>query len=293
MLHGAPVYRLRGNLLPLVYLSNELYPGSIDQTTVLEREEDQAFNIVVLQADDRQFGLVVDKITDSQEIVVKPLGKQLQGINVFAGATIMGDGHVALILDILGIAQQSNVVSEVHDTKNIDTGGKGKERLSDAQTLLLCQSAGGGRLAIPLAIVARLEEFSHENVEAAGAQEVVQYRGEIMPLIRLSNMLPTSPSAGYMSDEEETEKLQVVVYSHHHRSVGLVVDRIIDIVEDLLEVQRESHHTGVLSSVVIQDRVTDLVDIEGVVRAFDPSFFDQEGEGDDSDAQIDDSMTMW
>jgi two-component system chemotaxis sensor kinase CheA len=124
MLHGAPVYRLRGNLLPLVYLSNELYPGSIDQASVLERNIDTAFNIVVLQADDRQFGLVVDKITDSQEIVVKPLGKQLQGITVFAGATIMGDGHVALILDILGIAQQSNVVSEVHDTANIEAVAK-------------------------------------------------------------------------------------------------------------------------------------------------------------------------
>ncbi|MBT6176115.1 MAG: chemotaxis protein CheA [Deltaproteobacteria bacterium] len=292
MLHGAPVYRLRGNLLPLVYLSNELYPGSIDQASVIERNIDIAFNIVVLQADDRQFGLVVDKITDSQEIVVKPLGKQLQGITVFAGATIMGDGHVALILDILGIAQQSNVVSEVHDTTNIEAGKKGNERSSDEQTLLLCQSAGGGRLAIPLSIVARLEEFNHENVEAAGAQEVVQYRGEIMPLIRLSNMLPTSPSAGYMMDEEETEKLQVVVYSHHSRSVGLVVDRIIDIVEDSLEVQRESHHTGVLSSVVIQDRVTDLVDIEGVVRAFDPSFFDQDGESAEG-SHHDDSMTMW
>ena len=130
-------------------------------------------------------------------------------------------------------------------------------------------------------------------MEAAGAQEVVQYRGEIMPLIRLSNMLPTSPSAGYMMDEEQTEKLQVVVYSYHNRSVGLVVDRIIDIVEDSLEVQRESHHTGVLSSVVIQDRVTDLVDIEGVVRAFDPSFFDQGADDSDETPHFDDSMTMW
>ncbi len=294
MLHGAPVYRLRGNLLPLVYLSNELYPGSLDQAKIMSGEITTAFNIVVLQADDRQFGLVVDRITDSQEIVVKPLGKQLQGINVFAGATIMGDGHVALILDILGIAQQSNVVSEVHDAAAIDASSHGKDRHSNTQTLLLCQSPGGGRLAIPLAIVARLEEFSRTEVESAGAQEVVQYRGEIMPLIRLSNMLPTPPTAGYGYEDEETEKLQVVVYSHHARSVGLVVDRIIDIVEDSLEVQRESHHTGVLSSVVIQDRVTDLVDIQGVVRAFDPTFFSQDDEdGDNADALNDPSITMW
>ena len=88
MLHGAPVYRLRGNLLPLVYLRKELYPHE-DLDVVAVADNERGFNIVVLQADDRQFGLVVDKITDSQEIVVKPLGKQLQGISVFAGATIM------------------------------------------------------------------------------------------------------------------------------------------------------------------------------------------------------------
>ena len=150
------------------------------------------------------------------------------------------------------------------------------------------------RFAVPLGLVSRLEEFNRNEVESAGAQEVVQYRGEIMPLIRLSNMLPTPPTAGYGYDDEETEKLQVVVYSHHARSVGLVVDRIIDIVEDSLEVQRESHHTGVLSSVVIQDRVTDLVDIEGVVRAFDPTFFSQdEDDGVNMDALNDPSITMW
>ena len=279
MLHGAPVYRLRGNLLPLVYLRKELYPHE-DLDVVAVADNERGFNIVVLQADDRQFGLVVDKITDSQEIVVKPLGKQLQGISVFAGATIMGDGTVALILDVLGIATKSNVVSEVHDSAGIDMVAHSHERSSDSQTLLLCRSGGGNRLAIPLAIVARLEEFSDTEVEQAGAQEVVQYRGEIMPLIRLSNMLPSS-GMGYGMEEEENDKIQVVVYSHQNRSVGLVVDKIIDIVEDSLEVQRESHHTGVLCSVVIQDRVTDLVDIEGVVRAFDPSFFD--GDGSESD----------
>ena len=105
MLHGAPVYRLRGNLLPLVYLRKELYPHE-DLDVVAVADNERGFNIVVLQADDRQFGLVVDKITDSQEIVVKPLGKQLQGISVFAGATIMGDGTVALDSRCLGNCDQ-------------------------------------------------------------------------------------------------------------------------------------------------------------------------------------------
>ena len=101
--HGAPVYRLRGSLLPLVYLNRELRLASRTPRRPTGRRE--AVNIVVLQADDRQFGLVVDEINDTEEIVVKPLGKQLKGITCFAGATIMGDGKVALILDVLGLAQ--------------------------------------------------------------------------------------------------------------------------------------------------------------------------------------------
>ncbi len=108
-IHGAPVYRLRGQLLPLAYLNRELkIQGKSESDTA-------AVNIVVLQADGHPFGLVVDEINDTEEIVVKPLGKQLKGVASFAGATIMGDGRVALILDVLGLAQRANVVTEVRD----------------------------------------------------------------------------------------------------------------------------------------------------------------------------------
>src|SRR5262245_5872453 len=103
-IHGTPVYRLRGNLLPLVYLNREL---GVESTVGTAPE----INVVILQADERQFGLIVDAIHDTEEIVVKPLQKQLKGINAFAGTTIMGDGKVALILDVLGLAQRANVVS--------------------------------------------------------------------------------------------------------------------------------------------------------------------------------------
>jgi two-component system chemotaxis sensor kinase CheA len=123
---GAPVYRLRGNLLPLVDLNRELrLPASST-----EGGSAQIVNIVVLQADDRQFGLIVDEINDTEEIVVKPLGKQLKGLACFAGATIMGDGQVALILDVLGIAQMANVVAELRSravnertAKNAESAG--------------------------------------------------------------------------------------------------------------------------------------------------------------------------
>ena len=110
LVHGAPVYRLRGQLLPLVYLNRELKLAADARVST-----EGAVNIVVLQADERQFGLVVDKINDTEEIVVKPLRKQLKTVKIFAGSSIMGDGKVALILDVLGLAQHANVVTEARD----------------------------------------------------------------------------------------------------------------------------------------------------------------------------------
>src|SRR5204863_6055217 len=112
LVHGAPVYRLRGRLLPLVYLNREL---GLTANSENEGSTDDAVNIVVLQAEDRQFGLVVDGINDTEEIVVKPLSKHLKGLKAYAGATIMGDGKVALILDVLGLAQSASIVSQARD----------------------------------------------------------------------------------------------------------------------------------------------------------------------------------
>ena len=203
--------------------------------------------------------------------MVKPLGKQLKGISAFAGATIMGDGKVALILDVLGIAQRANVVSEVRDRALSDKVKLPQEQSFDRQTLLLLGIGDDGRMAIPLSMVARLEEFPASMVEKAGSQEVVQYRGQILPLIRLSEIIHTYASR----TSEDQDPLQVVVYSEQKRSVGLVVDRILDIVEETLSVQRRSSSHGLLGSAVIQQRVTDLLDVHGIIEAADPTFFEQ------------------
>ena len=154
MVHGVPVYRLRGRLLPLVYLNCELQLAQPTEASV-----QTASNIVVVQADGREFGLVVDSITDTEEIVVKPMGKQLKGITAYSGATIMGDGRVALILDILGLAQRARVITEARESALNDTT-MGIEDKGDAaarrQTVLLVQCGDQGRMAIPLSLVARL-----------------------------------------------------------------------------------------------------------------------------------------
>jgi two-component system chemotaxis sensor kinase CheA len=275
MIHGAPVYRLRGRLLPLVYLNREL---GVEERAGRESADgvSDAINIVVLQADDRQFGLVVEKINDTEEIVVKPLGQQLKGISTFAGATIMGDGKVALILDVLGIAQRSGVISELRERALSEQTGKGTESAGGRQALLLLGLGDTGRLAIPLSTVARLEEFPREAVEHAGQQEVVQYRGQIMPLVRLASVLNSAGSkAGDGAGAEGSHAMQVVVCTEGGRSVGLVVDRILDIVEETVTIQHKVASRGILGSAVIQNRVTDLLDVQGVVRAVDPTFFAQ------------------
>jgi len=260
---GVPVYRLRGRLLPLVYL---------DQALKLERKPEAAAllgtatTIVVLQADDRQFGLVVDEIIDTEEIVVKPLGKKLKGVNVFAGATIMGDGRVALIIDVLGLAQRTNIVSEVR-TRSVTGHGEAAEsaeQKGNRQALLLIQVGQHGHMAIPLSLVARLEVFATSAVEHSGFQDVTQYRGEIMPLLRVADILQLGADT---QNGNGRESLQVVVYSEKGRSVGLVVDRILDIVEENVVIQNPSHREGVRGSMVIQNRVTDLLDVPSMVRA--------------------------
>jgi two-component system chemotaxis sensor kinase CheA len=264
-IHGAPIYRLRGQLLPLVYLNKQLKLD--DSRKGLEADVQEETNIVVLQADGHPFGLVVDKINDTQEIVVKPLGKQLKGVVCFAGATIMGDGKVALILDVLGLAQHSNVVSEAHNRSN-RLSNEAEERKSEQQkqTLLLFSSGISSRMAIPLSTVARLEEFSRSSIEYSGGKPVVRYRGEILPLVEVAKHLDSA------SNVDLPDPMEVVVYSENGRSVGLVVGKIEDIVSEAITEKRHSHGNGILGSVVIQDKVTDLLDVHSVIRSVDPTF---------------------
>jgi chemotaxis protein histidine kinase CheA len=234
---------------------------------VLQTED---VNIVVLQADGHPFGLVVDEINDTEEIVVKPLGKQLKGVASFAGATIMGDGRVALILDVLGLAQGASVVTEVRDRTLLENATQARKKTDVRQTLLLFEAGQGSRMAIPLSMVARLEEFPPSSVEHSGAQEVVQYRGQILPLIRVSKYVPAVTAA---ASDDTQQPMQVVVYSEEGRSVGLIVGRISDIVQEAITVKRHASGQGLFGSVVIQDKVTDLLDVQAVIRAADPAFY--------------------
>lgn len=255
-IHGCPVHRLRGQLLPLVYLHKELKLGN---------RQPGALNIVVLQAEKCRFGLVVDQINDTQEIVVKPLAEALKSIPVFAGATIMGDGRVALILDTQGIGHRARVMGDSPDKAAISNVIDEADTAGQSETLLLVRTSTDGNLAIPLNRVARLEQFEVGKTEMAGDIQVVQYRGQILPLVELSSFL-LERRAGY-GEETESDVIQVVVFGEEGKQVGLVVKEILDVVDEVLEVRGKASREGVLSTATIHGQVTELFDVSAFVAS--------------------------
>jgi two-component system, chemotaxis family, sensor kinase CheA len=255
---GAPVYRLRGKLLPLVRL---------DRALGLDVGGDQGVYIMVLQADGRRFGLVVDRVLNTEEVVVKALNSRFKDIGMYAGATILGDGKVGLILDVSSLARRSNLTAD-SERESVVGNSRGAASIGTGERLLVT-AVGERRVAIPLDAVTRLEEFPRDRIEHAGSREVVQYRGQILPLVRLSHLL------GAYSETEEADTISVVVYSEGSRSVALVVDRIVDIAENSTTARRDAEEDGLVGTAVIQQRVTELLDVRRAILAADPNFYSE------------------
>jgi len=257
---GAPVFRLRGNLLPLVWLDHVL------DLTEGPHVEGSVY-ILVLQAEGRRFGMVVDRVLNTEEIVVKPLSRQLKGIGTYAGATILGDGRVALILDVRALARRAHVVREGDSNAELAKLAALAPTLDGPEPLLVV-AVGDRRLGVPLSMVTRLEEIPRHAVERVGQREVVQYRGQLLPLSRLSGLL------GARASTEEDDQLKVIVYTQGRRSVGLVVDAVVDIASEAPKSRGEVSEYGISGVAVVQERVTELLDMEQAIMAADPRFFD-------------------
>ncbi len=250
---GVEVYRRRGELLPLVSLSTVL--GLKTEASI-----GRARNIVVLKAEDTSFGLIVDDVNDTQEIVVKALGKQLNCLTCYVGATIMGDGKIALILDVAGIARLANLLAHRAE-RTLSTPGTASTANATRQ-MLLFRCGRYSRLALDLSLVARLEEIPRIRLEFAVGKPVVRYRNAILPLISLSHLL----DPGMPSSEMDAESLQVIVFSDGNRFVGLVVEAIVDIIEDAVESRQPSSAFGLLGSAVVDGKVTDFVDLDAILE---------------------------
>lgn len=266
MFYDVPVYRLRDTLIPLVYFDRVLQISNTFPNL-------EMFSLVIVQVDNYQFGLVVDTIEDIQDIMVKPLGKQLKAQSLFAGATILGDGTVTLIIDIVGLANRSGVTVKQKQQLLIENAIKDQNQVSDRQTILLFEGPGGDRMGIPLSIAFRLEEILCSAVEKVGNQYVMQSYGKVLPLIDLNKVF----SHNYENDLHDrtkttvAETLQIVIVSPSSElSVALVVERILDIVEEPLTITGVSTRPGVLFCAVFQGKVTEILDIEAVIRIANP-----------------------
>ena len=259
-------FHLLGELAPLAVRVDEALAALATRVN-----ESAGTNVVVLQADDHLFGLVVDEVLDTEEIVVKPLGKELKGIAVFAGATIMGDGRVALILDVAGLAQHAEAVGvdhvdELDDVDLDEARAKALAGADDKQTLLLFSVGNDEVMAIPLSAVARIEEFPFEKIERVGRRPVVQYRRAILPLVELGPVLSQLSTM-----EGKRRAVHVIVYASGERTVGLIVHSILDVVTEALEIDRSAARSSVIGAAVVQGRVIEILDAEDVLRTQAPT----------------------
>ncbi len=249
-IRDTPVLRLRNKLLPLVHLSRLLDITSLSGEATEPVSEEDGF-IVVMQVGPQTFGVVVDAVFHTEEIVVKPMSTMLRHITMFSGNTILGDGSVIMIVDPNGIAQAIGP-SQATDLDGMAEHEEERARDEAAMVSLLLFRAGSAEpKAVPLSLVTRLEEFSVDKVERSNGRDLVQYRGSLMPLVYFDEY----------AQRKSEGSLPMLVFSDAGRSMGLVVDEIIDIVEDRLDIEVGSERPGVLGSAVIKGKATEVVDI--------------------------------
>ena len=258
--HETPVFRFRGKLIPLINLAELLQIKGKSET------QSKPNHLVILQAEDRQFGLLVDSVKDTNEIVVKPLPSRLKGVGCFAGVTIMGDGLVQLILDVSGVARLGRVLPKIRDLGIKDLSAQDEikaDNQSAGEGLLLVSAGGESQIAIPLEQVVRLEEFRPHQLEKTGEMHLVQYREGIMPIYNLGNILGIK---GGVEIQDKTRKIQVVVHNYAGKYVGLAVEKILDTVYESIKINGESTGQGIKKTGVVSGKITEFVDL-GVLLA--------------------------
>jgi two-component system chemotaxis sensor kinase CheA len=265
--YGAEVYRLRGELLPLLRLTQVL------QLPTREESARPDINIVVVSAGTIRFGIVVDDVGDTEEIVVKPLSSHIKQLPCYDGATIMGDGKVALILNVNGLftAAQFDLEdirkaeeTEQEQAAQAQVGGLEEQQ----QTIVLFRVGKSEYYGVPLAFVVRLEEFPASQIEYSGGREVLQYRGEVLPLMRLEPYLNIEPTS-------DPELLSLIVFSVEKR-IGLVVTEVLNTEQISTQIDTETfQQKGVLGSTIVEGHSVLILDIHGLIEMAYPTWYQQ------------------
>jgi two-component system chemotaxis sensor kinase CheA len=255
--YDAPVFRLRDRLLPIVFLGECLAQANRSECSLRPKS-----HLAVLQVNGLLFGLAVDRVIDQQEIVVKPLSALLQNIPLYSACTILGDGRVVLILDAAGIAQRSHLTTTQAGAYTVDAARDPQQRANGpVSSFLLISEGTGPRLALPLEGVTRLETVPRSHIEQSGESEVLQYQGEIIPLHRLGALLPVPRAESTDAAGQPLDYANVVIVANGRGSVGIMVSDVIDVVDLESIPQNPVNTAGVLGSMVVNDRVTDVLSI--------------------------------
>ena len=239
----APVLRLRNKLLPLVRLKEVFRLGTCDN--------ENGF-VVVAQVGSQVFGIVVDGVFHTEEIVIKPMSSKLRHIPVFSGTTILGDGSVIMIIDPNGVAQAlGRAAAAAVRAENSELQSREEESDEDTVSLLVFRAGSQQPKAVPLSLVTRLEEIDCRKIEISDGRHLVQYRDQLMPLLRIDAQTSLKKEGAQ----------PILVFSDQGRSMGLVADEIIDIVEERLDIEVSSDRPGVLGYAVIKGATTEIIDV--------------------------------
>ncbi len=247
-------YRLRGEIIPVVRLSRALgfKNGKSEKS------------LVILNTGERHIGLLVDQIYDSEEIVVKPLGKWFKNIPLYSGATIMGDGKLALILDVVGLSQLAGLKTEEIERSYEEK--KFKTSAEETQFILIF-NVGEDSLALPLALISRLDKIKAEEIQIIGGKEVILYKNKVIPLIRLENYLPIQGSP-------PQEEYNILFFTEREKTCAILCSKIVDTLETTLEVEVDLYvQPGILGHRIINNKTILFLDIYKVIEMYDPEWF--------------------
>lgn len=258
IIHGKNFYRLRGNLLPIINIY-EVFENNLD---VNYHEQDE-INVVVLHSQGQFFGLAVDEIVDTYDIVVKPLAKFLSSLSIYSGATVLGDGSVAFILDILGIAQKclAQEGRENENRKELVEGSNYDD--SEIKEYVLIDLGVKTKYAISSSMVKRLEEYRSDAFEYSGTQKVLRYRGQILPIISLANVLGNH----YSADENDT--VSVIVVSMNDQLFGIEVFKTIDIFSTQAYLDKSFvSHRCIEGNLIEENEIIVVINLETVVDEY-------------------------
>ena len=280
LINDTPVIRLRDKLLPLLDLAQILRLGEAKST--LEHITGSLLTVVVIQIGTRLFGVLVDSVFRTEEIVVKPMSSLLREIGMFSGNTILGDGSVIMIVDPNALASMVGPVDAQHE-KAVSAASAEAEAASGSKTALLLFRAGSKTLkAVPLSLITRLEEIERASIERCNGDDVVQYRGALMPLVQID-----------AARRERADGVQpVLVFTEGGRAIGLAVDEIVDIVEERLVFEIQAEAPGIIGAAIVKGNAVEVIDVshylgQGLTDRLVP---ESGGEGEARVLLVDDSQ---